>query len=98
MPKQQPRQKQDVTLQKTLSRLNKTLDEFTEQNIALSHPGRSLGWHFLRGILYGLGILTAVAIVIPIVIEILRVIEWVPLLGDFLVQLVERMENANIMR
>jgi hypothetical protein len=50
--------------------------------------------YFLRGIAYGLGFLTGFAIIIPILIAFLRSIEWVPLVGGFVTDIVLQIEEA----
>lgn len=47
---------------------------------------------YLRGIVYGLGALTAVAIVMPLMVWILQKIEWVPVIGDFVTRVLYRVE------
>lgn len=81
-------------LQKSIDRLDRSVTKLPENYEFIFHPGKSLGWHFARGMAYGLGMITAVAIVIPVIIFILSQIQWVPLLGDFLTDVVTRMEQV----
>lgn len=48
---------------------------------------------FVQGILYGLGIAAAAVIVIPIVIALLKNVQWVPLLGDAVTRIIDRVEQ-----
>lgn len=79
-------------------RLIASLDQLDDRLGSLEHmfhPWHFLWYNFLRGIVYGLGILVAIAIVIPFVIAVLQRVEWIPILGDFLSEISERMQNAN---
>ncbi len=60
------------------------------------NPGRNLLFTYLRGIVYGLGAITAVAIVIPLLVAILQQIQWVPLLGNFVQDVLVRVEETRI--
>lgn len=94
-----PTQKKDTdALLKSVKQLDKSMQKIVEQNKELLDPIRNLQLYFLRGVLYGIGIIVAVAIVIPFVIHLLRYVEWVPLIGDFLVEIVEQIEQANVVR
>ena len=52
-------------LAQAIDRLKKTVDHFPDEYPHLFRPGRELLFTYLKGIVYGLGALTAVAIVIP---------------------------------
>ena len=80
MPLRRKKTLAEEELAKTLRHLEKVIVELPEHYKYIFHPGRSLWCHFLRGIMYGLGILVAVAIVIPFLITLLHKIEWVPLI------------------
>lgn len=82
----------------TLENLNETVLALKEQEANLHHPGRNFSLFFLRGIFYGFGMLVAFAIVVPLLVEIFRWVEWVPIIGDFLLEIVENMETANQVR
>ncbi|MFA7681411.1 MAG: DUF5665 domain-containing protein [Candidatus Peribacteraceae bacterium] len=83
---------------KSIDELNATLRLFLGQRTILGRPTKVLGLYFLRGVLYGVGILFTIVIIVPIIIWLLHWIEWVPLLGDFLAQVVARMEQAMQLR
>ncbi|PIR48647.1 hypothetical protein COU80_02990 [Candidatus Peregrinibacteria bacterium CG10_big_fil_rev_8_21_14_0_10_55_24] len=85
-------------LVRSLDRLNTSVTALIELQTEQSKTSRRLGFFFLRGVFYGLGILVAIAIIIPIVIQILHSVQWVPLLGDFLIEVIERMEQASQVR
>jgi len=96
MPLRRKKISAEEELAKTLRHLERVILEFPEHYKHLFHPGRSLWLHFLRGIVYGLGILIAVAIVIPFLITILQKIEWVPLIGDFIGDINQRIREAQL--
>lgn len=55
-------------------------------------PARFLWMGFLRGIVYGLGILVAFALVVPILLAVLSSFDWVPIIGDILTEIIARIE------
>ncbi|NOS67722.1 MAG: hypothetical protein HOO67_05160 [Candidatus Peribacteraceae bacterium] len=57
------------------------------------HPGKHLLLTYLRGIVYGLGALTAAVVVIPFVVWVLQKLPWVPIVGDFVNGVVERVQQ-----
>ncbi len=58
----------------------------------LFKPGRHLFYTFLKGMVNAMGIIAAFAIVVPIILSMLRGIQWVPLVGDFVTKVAERVE------
>tara|TARA_Y100000310_G_scaffold334072_1_gene412944 strand:+ start:509 stop:799 length:291 start_codon:yes stop_codon:yes gene_type:complete len=85
-------------LQRSIDHLDKTIRKLPDQYAAIFHPGKNLFLHFLRGIVYGLGVIVAVALVIPLAILLIDQIQWVPLVGDFLQEVVTRMEQVRTLR
>ena len=57
-------------------------------------PGRYLWMGFLRGIVYGLGILVAISLIVPLVIAILSSVDWIPVIGDIIADIALRIQNA----
>jgi hypothetical protein len=76
----------------------KQLDEHMKKVADFYEPQRYYVSGFLRGIVYGLGILVAVALVVPLIITLLRSVEWIPLIGDIVVDISQRIENARMLR
>lgn len=62
----------------------------------LVRPKRLYMFYFVRGMLQSLGVLVAIAIVIPLLVPIfiavLRHVEWVPILGDTVSRIIEQVE------
>ena len=85
-------------LQRSVDHLEHTIRELPEQYAAVFHPGKNLLLHFLRGIVYGLGMITAVALVIPLAILLVQQVQWVPLFGNFLSEVVSRMEEVRSLK
>ncbi|PIR49506.1 hypothetical protein COU79_04505 [Candidatus Peregrinibacteria bacterium CG10_big_fil_rev_8_21_14_0_10_54_7] len=88
----------DRQLQRSIEHLEHTIRELPEQYAAVFHPGKNLLLHFLRGIVYGLGMITAVALVIPLAILLVQQVQWVPLFGNFLSEVVSRMEEVRSLK
>lgn len=56
---------------------------------------KELGLTFTKGIAYGLGMITAFAIVVPFLAWFLRTFDWVPFISDIAIEVAERMQDAN---
>ena len=57
-------------------------------------PAKYLWMGFLRGIVYGLGILVAISLVVPLIIALLSSIDWIPVIGDFVADIALRIQSA----
>jgi|TARA_Y100000310_G_scaffold300736_1_gene336650 hypothetical protein len=88
----------DEQLKRSIDRLENTVRKLPEQYAAVFHPGKNLFMHFLRGIVYGLGMIVAIALVIPFAILLVDQVQWIPLLGDFLNEIVSRMEQVRTLK
>jgi len=93
-----PKSSTDEQLKRSIDRLEGTIRKMPEQYAAVFHPGKNLFMHFLRGIVYGLGMIVAVALVLPFAVLLIDQVQWVPLLGDFLNEVVSRMEQVRMLR
>jgi len=80
----------------SLDTLTDVIQEFSNKSL-LVRSGKNLGIFFLRGVMYGLGILFAIAIVIPVIVWLFQWIEWVPLIGDFVTEVIKRIEEVSQM-
>ena len=80
-------------LSKALRGLEKEVAGLPSEFEYVIHPGKHLFLTYVRGIVYGLGALTAVAIVVPLIISMLHQVEWVPVVGDFVERVVTRIET-----
>ncbi len=81
-------------LTRAIGNLEQVVVRFPEQYPHIFRPGRELMFTYLKGIVYGLGALTAVAIVIPLLVTLLQQIQWVPLIGDFTEDVLHRIEQS----
>ncbi|MFH1670145.1 MAG: DUF5665 domain-containing protein [Patescibacteria group bacterium] len=87
---------QEEKLIKSLESLTDAFHDFSERSLMV-RSGKNLSIFFLRGVMYGLGILFAIAIVIPVIVWLFQWIEWVPLIGDFVTQIIKRIEEVSQM-
>lgn len=85
-------------LTRAIHSLEKTIHSLPQHYDYVFHPWKSFGTHFMRGVAYGLGIIISFAVIIPLFISVLRLVEWVPLFGHFLSQLLEWMEQSQSIR
>ncbi len=79
---------------RALHKLESSVDRLPRQFEYVIHPGKHLFVAYLQGILYGLGALTAFAILIPLFVTMLRHVEWVPILGDFIGRIATQVEHV----
>mgnify|MGYP003977225093 FL=1 len=79
---------------KSLVKTMKRLDKHMEMLASHYQPKRYLWMGFIRGIVYGLGIIVSIAIVLPFLLAILSTIDWIPYVGDLISEIVFRMESA----
>lgn len=80
----------DKGLVKTL----KSLDANMERLASFYQPQRYLWMGFFRGIVYGLGIMVSIALILPLLLAILSTIDWIPFFGDFISDIVQRMQEV----
>ena len=81
-------------LVRSVDALRTTMETVPNEYGHLFHPGKHLFYTYIKGIVYGLGALTAVAIIIPLLVWFLQQVQWVPLVGDFLHQVLLRIEET----
>jgi hypothetical protein len=79
---------------KGIIRTMRSLDKHMEMLASHYQPRRYLWMGFIRGIVYGLGIIVSIAIVLPFLLALLGMIDWIPYIGDFVSEIVHRMETA----
>ena len=79
---------------KGLIKTMRSLDKHMEMLASHYQPRRYLWMGFIRGIVYGLGIIVSIAIVLPFLLAILSTIDWIPYIGDIVGEIVARMESA----
>ncbi len=80
----------DKELITVIKKLNSHLIAIQDQH----DTSRHLWLGFLRGIVYGLGILVAFAIVVPLILAILSTIDWIPVIGNIVSEIVQRIEAS----
>jgi hypothetical protein len=80
--------------QKGLVKTMRSLDLHMKKLAGYYEPHRYLWMGFLRGIVYGLGIIVAIALVLPLLLWLLSSIDWIPFIGDIVSDIVLRMEGA----
>lgn len=89
-----PRGNADQKLVDSLDRIHQDMVTIPKEYDHIFHPGKHLFLTFLRGIVSGLGVLASVAIVVPLILAMMRGIEWVPLLGDFVAKIADQVDKA----
>ena len=88
MPVKKINDEQDLT--KAIRQLDKHMKTLSDHY----EPGKYLWMGFLRGIVYGLGILVAISLIVPLIIALLSSIDWIPVLGDIVADIVLRIQTA----
>ena len=59
------------------------------------HPVKVTVLSFVKGIAYGLGALTAAAIVAPFVVWFLQSVAWPPVIANFVTDVIHQMEQVS---
>ncbi len=77
-----------------LKKIQIGLEELPDQFQNAFSPWRQLFFNYLKGIAGGLGAITALAIVIPLMLWLLRSFQWVPLAGKVVTEIVNQVEDA----
>ena len=77
-----------------LTSLEHDVEQIPKEFEYIIHPGKHLFITYIRGIAYGLGALTAFAVLIPVIVWSLHRIEWVPIIGDFISKIATQVENV----
>ncbi len=83
-------------LTQALRSLERTVNRLPRQFEYVIHPGKHLFMSYIRGIVYGLGAITAFAVLIPVIVWTLHRVEWVPILGDFINRIAIQVENVQV--
>jgi hypothetical protein len=83
-----------ISEEKELTKAIAQLDVHMKKLADHYEPGKYLWMGFFRGIVYGLGILVAISLIVPIIIAILSSIDWIPVIGDTVADIVERIQSA----
>ena len=95
MPAKKPspgRTEKDLSV--ALQELRGVVEAIPKEYDYIFHPGKQLFFTYLKGIVYGLGALTAVAIVLPVIVSFMQQVQWVPLVGDFVKDVSTRLEHS----
>ena len=81
-------------LQQAVDRLTTALERAPKSYRYLLHPWYVFWSSVLRGIGYSVGLLVAIAVVIPFLITLLHSVNWVPVIGDFVSEVAVRIDQA----
>ena len=95
MPKKKAPSTIEAALIDSIDHLKDSVQRLSIRSRAIVESSKSYVIYFLRGVMYGLGFLFAFVIVIPLIVWILQYIEWVPMLGDFIADIIERIETVS---
>jgi len=89
---------EEKKLVQSIQHLEKSMSRLPKQFAYVLDPGKNFFIAYLRGIFYGLGALTAFAILIPVIVWLLQWIEWIPLLGEFVSAVIVRVQQLQGLR
>jgi hypothetical protein len=80
----------------TAQRLSRALEEIVAHRIVRIHDSiiKVILFQFMRGLAFGLGTVIGASILVSILVGVLAQIEFVPLLGDWAVRIIEQIEAA----
>lgn len=74
--------------------LQQTIVHMPEEHGIVFHPAKHLLFTYMKGIAYGLGALTAVALILPVLLSLLQQVAWVPIAGDFVQRVIHQLESS----
>lgn len=86
--------KLELELTKEVNQLAKQVQKLqnTELIKIYKHPGKLIWYSFLKGIMVGLGSVVGATVVVAILIYLLSKISFVPVIGDFVNEIVGQLE------
>ncbi len=90
-----PTQSSQDQLEKAVRSLERTIEDLPHRYSHVFYPAKHLFYTFIKGIAYGLGFLVALAVIVPIIIALLRTVNWVPIVGKFLSEVATQMEQVS---
>ena len=94
MPPTKKPSSKEQTIMRSVKSLDDSIAELPKAFAYILQPWKRFLLSVMQGIGYGLGIIIAFAIVIPLLALLLQSIDWVPLIGDLFVQVSERIESV----
>lgn len=76
-------------------RLADAIEEFTDHKLIRDYSStwRIMWLNFLRGLAFGLGSVIGATLLVYIVIQTLAQIEFIPILGDWAIQIIDQIET-----
>lgn len=78
----------------TLLKAQMVLEELPDVVQGLLRPRYFLLMNYLKGIAYALGVMTAFAVVIPLMVWVLRSLPWGPMMDGVIQHVIQRVEEA----
>ncbi|MFA6038833.1 MAG: DUF5665 domain-containing protein [Candidatus Peribacteraceae bacterium] len=80
-------------LVRALEQLNRAVADMPAKYGYVFDRKKSLAHSFLQGAARGLGFVAAIAILVPLIIAFLQSFDWGPIIGSFVKDIVEQMEQ-----
>lgn len=76
-------------------RLTDAIEEFNDHKLIRDYSStwRIMWLNFLRGLAFGLGSVIGATLLVYIVIQTLAQIEFIPILGDWAIQIIDQIET-----
>lgn len=74
--------------------LQKSVDDLRKANAPQNEFKLSMAYSFLRAVAYVLGAAMTVSILIPLILFLLRGVEWPPLIGNWVANVIMQIERA----
>lgn len=80
------------SFEKTAIKLTSSIDNLNDTLQKSMSTKRQLSQRLLMGLAYGIGTVLALSVFIPVVIFLLGKLEWVPLIGDFVQNIINHLK------
>lgn len=83
------------TSQTEIARLAQAVEQLNAHKLMRDYAslGRIMWLNFLRGLAFGLGSVIGATLLVYIVIQVLAQIEFIPIFGDWAIQIIEQIET-----
>jgi len=89
--------KLELTLSKELKELTKEIQKLKDLELiqVLKHPWRLMGLSLLKGIMIGFGSVLGATVLVALFIYLLGQISFVPIIGEFVQDIVQEIQMGN---
>ena len=87
---------QNLVLAKEINNLTKNIRKLESEKVfkIVSNPWRLMWFSFLKGLMVGFGSVLGATVIVAIFIYLLAQVEFIPVIGDWVQQILEQVKSA----